>query len=172
MATKVRKNTKAYKELMAGLPPKIDLVIDWREAQDKCDVNRRNCAIHLAMSSRDDITRVSVGVDEINFVWRGDARVGVSPSVELMAIILDNDRAAAGEADWPTGVQHVVLDLSDAYLKKDLRARRAELRKARHADLEKHNQGNREWRERLKSMDYQARAKKRVETERLRGRFA
>ena len=89
MATKVRKNTKAYKELMAGLPPKIDLVIDWREAQDKCDVNRRNCAIHLAMSSRDDITRVSVGVDEINFVWRGDARVGVSPSVELMAIILD-----------------------------------------------------------------------------------
>ena len=170
--TKFKKGSPTYRELTDGLPKYFDFEIDWDDVSSKCDVNRRNCALSHAFSSRDDITRPSVGFDAINFIWKGDARIAIAPGSELAGIIARNDLAAAGEMPWPTGKQTVRVGLHDAVLKKDLRVGRVRARQRREEMPEVIAAEQKRSRDSLKHLDYKARAAKRLETERLRGRFS
>lgn len=167
----VRKGTAKYKELTEGLPSSFHVTIDWDSAQEKCDLDRRNCAIYHALAGRRDVTRISVGADEINFIWKGDARIAIKPSAQAMGVIARNDLAAQGELPWPTGKQKITLDLSGAVVKRDLRVGRAVARKRREEKPDAVADSLKRSRDLVKSLDYKERARKRLETERLRGRF-
>lgn len=169
---KFRKGSKAWDELTAGLPESFTLTIDWDSVSETCDINRRNCAIHNALLRRRDLTRPSVGFDEVNFIWRGDARLAIQPSGAVAKVIAKNDLAAAGEIPWPTGIETVRIDLREVRIKRDLRVGRAALRRARESKPEVVKEYQGRSRRRLSQLDYAQRMAKKRETEALRGRFA
>lgn len=117
---------KVRAELIEGLPSKILLRLDWDGA---CDLSpsRRNCIIHRALMHKDEITRPTVGTDKITFIWRGDARISVVPNAFALRALLQNDEAAQGLRDWPTGQQQLYLPL-DHIKVYDLRVSREKSR--------------------------------------------
>lgn len=167
---------KTRQQLIEGLPSKIRLLLDWDGA---CDLtaDRRNCIIHRALLHKEEITRPTVGTDRITFIWRGDARVEVVPGPHLLAALLDNDRAAHGLMDWPTGQQALYLPLDHVKV--------YDLRPARNRDREKRkspeytavkNAAHHKWKAsnpeaaKQSSRDYALRQKQ-ARTKRERGRF-
>lgn len=168
----IRKNTKKYIELTDGLPESFYLTINWDAASEKCDRDRKNCAVFHALKGRRDVTLPSVGFDEINFVWRGDARMAVQPTPTVASLIARNDLAAKGEIPWPTGVENVRVDLKKAVVKKDLREGRVTARRRRERDPETVKEQLNKSRSNVSKLDYSERIAKKLETEKLRGRFA
>lgn len=163
--------------LIHDLPSKIRLVLDWDGA---CDLtaDRRNCIIHRALLRKEQITRPTVGTDKITFIWRGDARIEVVPNAFALRALLQNDEAAAGLRDWPTGEQTLYLPLDNIKV-FDLRPQRNAQREKRQ-DPEfraAHAERQREWalanpeKVAKKQRDYQARQKKASRTKAQRGRF-
>ena len=167
----IKKSTKLYKELTEGLPESFFLTINWDEAAEMCDRDRKNCAIFHAIKGRRDVTQISVGFDEINFIWRGDARIAVAPSPTVAGVIARNDLAAKGEIPWPTGVQNVRIDLKDSQIKKDLREQRVRARIRREKNGDQLNENHRRSRSAASKLSHEERAAKRLETEKTRGRF-
>lgn len=117
---------KTRAELIEGLPSKILLTLDW-EATCELSATRRNCILHQALLHKDDITRPTVGTDAITFIWRGDARISVQPNAYALRALLQNDEAAAGLREWPTGQQQLYLPL-DHIKVYDLRVARERAR--------------------------------------------
>lgn len=123
-------NTKAF--LTQGLPSRIRLTLDWDGACD-LSADRRNCIIHRALLHKEEITRPSVGLDKITFIWRGDARIEIIPDAHSIRAILQNDEAAQGERPWPTGQQVIYLSM-DQISVYDLRPDREYRRKLRDSE--------------------------------------
>lgn len=166
---------KTRTELTQGLPSRILLRIDWSAA---CDLtaDRRNCVIHRALLHKDQITRPTVGVDKITFIWRGDARIEVVPDAYLLRTILLNDEAVQGLREWPTDEQQLYLSLEHIKV-YDLRPARVQRRESRTpeglaAEAERRRQYNQEHPEaRRKAVQaHRARAKA-ARTKAERGRF-
>lgn len=164
---------KTRDALTAGLPSRIMLRLDWDAA---CDLtaSRTNCIIHKALLRKEEITRPTVGLDKITFIWRGDARIEVRPDAHALRAILQNDEAAQGAREWPTGTQTLALPM-DIIKVYDLRKTRVASReRARRPDVAKKH---REWQasnpEALAryQTSYRGRQQKANKTKAERGRF-